>query len=247
MRKIVSFILVSSLIILIWLFVSLYIQQPGSKFELGTVVETVTTEDGETTVISTTTTTEPSVVETFTPEEEEEPVTITLTLPITPSDIVDEPEYHGILPYGVKVGYNPAGHTGLNFEVKENISIKSASSGVILEISDNVLPEEGSSIIIASGDYKLYYNYVKDDPNSTINLTVGQHISKGQLLGYPCESGTLGFHMLQFGLLDRLRKPLCPDFKYWDSGSQEYLRTILNNSVKIENGEVVGKYDKLCY
>lgn len=190
---------------------------------------------------TTATTPDSSVQETFTPEEE--PVTITLTLPISPSDIVDEPEHYGILPYGVKIGEHPEGHTGLSFEVKENISIKAAADGTIIEISEDPLFWRQKSIIVSKGDYKILYDHLINTPN----FTIGQKISKGKLLGNPGEIGTLGYFVFRFSLLDRLKYPMCPDFKYWDQASQDNFEIILNKSVIIENNVVVGKYDKLCY
>jgi murein DD-endopeptidase MepM/ murein hydrolase activator NlpD len=94
--------------------------------------------------------------------------------------------------------YGLAGHDGIDFGVPMNTPLYAVDDGNIIWSGPG---DYGTTIIIQHGWGESYYGHL-----STTAVTVGTHVTKGQLIGYSGESGEATGPHLHFGM-----KPLNPD------------------------------------
>jgi murein DD-endopeptidase MepM/ murein hydrolase activator NlpD len=94
--------------------------------------------------------------------------------------------------------YGLAGHDGVDFGVPMNTSLYAVDDGNIIWSGPG---DYGTTIIIQHGWGESYYGHL-----SSTAVTVGTHVTKGQLIGYSGESGEATGPHLHFGI-----KPLNPD------------------------------------
>ncbi len=96
--------------------------------------------------------------------------------------------------------YGLAGHDGIDFGVPMNTPLYAVDDGNIIWSGPG---DYGVTVIIQHGWGESYYGHL-----STAAVTVGTHVTKGQLIGYSGESGEATGPHLHFGM-----KPNNPDMK----------------------------------